>query len=52
MNEKEKLKLKLEIYKTIYDAIVLENVGWEILSKEITKIEAQLEILEVQNARK
>lgn len=46
MSKEEKLKLKLEIYKTIYDTIALENVGLEILSNEITRIEAQLEILE------
>ena len=36
---------ELEIYKTIYNAIVLKNVGPEILSNEITRIEAQLEIV-------
>jgi hypothetical protein len=46
MSKEEKLKLKLEIYKTIYDTIALENVGLETLSNEITRIEAQLEILE------
>ena len=46
MSKVEKLKLKLEIYKMIYDILVLKNVGLNILSEEITKIEAQLEILE------
>ena len=46
MSKVEKLKLKLEIYKTIYDILVLKNVGLNILSKKITKIEAQLGILE------
>lgn len=46
MSKKEILKLKLEIYKTIYSAIVLEKTGLETLSKKIDKIEAQLEILE------
>lgn len=46
MSKVEKLKLKLEIYKTIYDILVLKNVGLNILSEKITKIEAQLEILE------
>ena len=27
MSKVEKLKLKLEIYKTIYDILVLKNVG-------------------------
>lgn len=49
MSKEEKLELKLEIYKTIYDAIVLKNVGLEILSNEITRIEAQLEILKEEN---
>lgn len=49
MSKKEILKLKLEIYRTIYSAIVLENTGLETLSKEIDKIEAQLEILEEGN---
>ena len=46
MSKVEKLKLKLEIYKTIYDTLVLKNVGLDILSEKITKLEAQLEILE------
>lgn len=46
MSKEEKLKLKLEIYKTIYDAIALKNVELETLGNEITRIEAQLEILE------
>lgn len=46
MSKKEILKLKLEIYKTVYSAIVLEKTGLETLSKEIDKIKAQLEILE------
>lgn len=46
MSKVEKLKLKLEIYKTIYDILVLKNVGLDMLSEKITKIEAQLEILE------
>ena len=46
MSKLEKLKLKLEIYKTIYDILVLKNVGLDMLSEKITKIEAQLEILE------
>lgn len=46
MSKVEKLKLKLEIYKTIYDILVLKNVGLNILSEKITKIEAQLGILE------
>lgn len=37
MSKVEKLKLKLEIYKTIYDILVLKNVGLNILSEEITK---------------
>lgn len=49
MSKKEILKLKLEIYRTIYSAIVLENTGLETLNKEIDKIEAQLEILEEGN---
>lgn len=49
MSKEEKLKFKLEIYKTIYDAIVLKNVGLEILSSEITRIEAQLEVLKEDN---
>lgn len=46
MSKKEELKLKLEIYKTIYNTIVLKNVGLETLGEKITKLEAQLEILE------
>lgn len=49
MSKEEKLELKLEIYKTIYDAISLKNVGLETLSNEITRIEAQLEILKEEN---
>ena len=46
MSKVEKLKLKIEIYKTIYDILVLKNVGLNILSEKITKMEAQLGILE------
>ena len=48
MTKKEELKIKLEIYQRVYDAIVLENV--DFLIEEMTKIKGQLELLkEMEN---
>ena len=48
MTKKEELKIKLEIYQQIYDAIVLKNV--DFLIEEMTKIKGQLELLkEMEN---
>ena len=44
MNKEERLKLKLEIYKNVYDAIAFNNPAY--IGAEIEKLEAQLELLE------
>lgn len=44
MSKEEILKLKMEIYETIYSAITYEDPTYICRAKE--KIEAQLEILE------
>lgn len=44
MNKLEKLKLKHEILQTIYDAMCFEQP--EIIGEELTKTEAQIDILE------
>lgn len=44
MNREEIIRLKLEIYKNVYHAIVLKNPAF--ISTEMRKLEAQLELLE------
>lgn len=44
MNREEVIRLKLEIYQNVYDAIVFNNPVY--ISTEIRKLEAQLELLE------
>lgn len=43
MDKEKELKLKLEIYQNLYDAITLNNVSF--LAEEMTKIRGQLELL-------
>ena len=44
MNKEEIIRLKLEIYKNVYDAIAFNNPAY--IDAEIKKLESQLELLE------
>lgn len=44
MSKEEIIKLKIEIYKNVYDAIIFNNSAY--IGAEIKKLEAQLELLE------
>ena len=43
MDKEEIIKLKLEIYKNVYHAIILNNPAY--VSTEMRRLEAQLELL-------
>ena len=44
MNKEEIIRLKLEIYKNVYDAVAFNNPAY--IGAEMKKLEAQLELLE------
>lgn len=44
MDKEEIIKLKIEIYKNVYDAIVFNNPMY--IHEQIGKLNAQLELLE------
>lgn len=43
MNKEETVKLKIEIYSNVYDAVAFNNLAY--IGAEIEKLNAQLELL-------